>query len=111
MKENKWLYSKCPHCKRHGITAFFKPYELRCKYCGTLFRTNRYIFRILLVFVGLIVGALGYVIKNYVYDMPLGVLYIIAVIPILAALYFEPIYEVKEDLKKSCHQKKRIKKK
>lgn len=111
MKENKFLYSKCPNCKRHGITAFLKTYELRCKYCGTLFRTYRSIRRILIVFVALIVGVLGYIIKNYVCDIPLAVFFVVAVIAVLVVGYFEPVYEIEEDLKKSYHQEKRRKKK
>ena len=46
MQENKFRYSKCPHCGRHGIPAFYKlTVKLRrpaltCIYCKKTFQAS-----------------------------------------------------------------------
>ena len=48
MKENKFMYSKCPNCGRHGIPAFdkmgFKSTSvLTCIYCSKQFKASLFL--------------------------------------------------------------------
>ena len=54
MKLEQLTHSKCPNCKKHGISAFFKwgktsSSTLRCKYCDKQYKVPE-IIRLFIIF-------------------------------------------------------------
>ena len=75
---NKLKYSKCPNCKKHGITAFFKigrgtNSEVTCKHCGKVFKVNWAFSFIMKISIGIFWGIVARIFDRYVMEIPLWV--------------------------------------
>ena len=99
MKENKFAYSKCPYCGRHGIPAFFSkwgkhmPKKVKCIYCEKTFKVPVWgcILRVAIpIFVGsLSCVAFEYLGINHNYSLYGGITVVILTMFLYA--YFAPL--------------------
>lgn len=100
MKENKFLYSRCPYCKKHGIPAFEKfgkyTYEIKCIYCEHSFRVNFFVAILIKLLYGISLGIIGYLLNNYTtIHIPLWLIIFVFVIGYFTIQYFIPIHMIK----------------
>lgn len=97
MNINKIIYSKCPHCKQHGISLFKTGYKynpiLTCKYCGKKFKVNRVLYLFVLLLWCIFLG-ISYRLKDQFWpNIPYWISWIYSVIPLLLFEYFAPLEE------------------
>lgn len=94
MKENKFLYSKCPKCGRHGIPAFSKysrgPRAVSCIYCHRTFKASFFSLILLETFI----IASGYLVNMYLLELPMGGMFLWVISVFFVAEYFAPLREV-----------------
>lgn len=94
MKENKFLYSKCPKCGRHGIPAFSKygrsPRAVSCIYCHGTFKASAFSY----ILLGIFIITSGYLVNRYLFEFPLWGLLLWVIGVFALGEYFAPLREV-----------------
>ena len=93
---NKIKYSKCPACKKHGISAFNKigyRYNpvVECHYCKKKFSVNIALSIIMKIVISIFVGAIAIIVDTYIVKVPLLIWAIIALILLFLFEYFAPL--------------------
>ena len=101
MNFEKITHSKCPHCKKHGISAFFKTsYKhnpvIRCKYCGKKFKVNRAFSIIMILLIVLVVGISARIINENWFHIPLWLVCIIVILLFLISYYFAQLEDIND---------------
>lgn len=98
MKLEKLLYSKCPHCKKHGIpalkTARFHQPTLTCKKCGSKYKANGILSMLLIISVPFLL----FLFSNIIFDINFNDIFIVIIMAmsIFIIEYFLPIESVDE---------------
>jgi hypothetical protein len=91
-------YSKCPSCKKHGITAFFKSgrytYKLTCKHCSKKFKINSALNVFAHIGIGIFVGLIAVFVNDYIIPVPLWFWGIVVIALLGCFQYFAPLEEV-----------------
>ena len=93
MNENKFRYSKCPYCGKHGIDIFSKSgkattYKTKCIYCNKFFKANIWINAIMNITIGLGLGLIILLFSKYICHIPT----IIVIFLVLIAYYFKQYF-------------------
>ena len=79
MNFEKLKYSKCPHCKKYGISAsrgiqyHYTSVEI-CKYCGKKYRVNWALAFLLKCLFAFIYGGFFLIINTYIIQVPLWII-------------------------------------
>ena len=114
MRENKFLYSKCPYCGKHGINVFQKSgkattYKVQCIYCAKTFKANIFIYIALLLAVVLCFSGLTLLLKYF--NVPLNGFanLLLVLLAYYSFNYFLPVKMIDESVASSI--KKHINKK
>lgn len=99
MNENKFRYSKCPYCRRHGIVAFpkvsrRKAYNLTCIYCQKTFKAKYVLVFCAEVFSLVITGGFSYLIHHFEFNKLYGVEYILFIVLFFLSHYFAPLRKI-----------------
>ena len=95
-------YSKCPSCKKHGITAFFKSgrytYKLTCKHCSKKFKINSVLNYVVKIGIAISVGLLAAFVNEYIAPTPLWFWIPAIIVLLLCFQYFAPLEELEESV-------------
>lgn len=99
LRLKKILYSKCPHCREHGIAAFGKygkrgSRTMQCKYCNKKFKINPALGIIIIVGSMLIGIGLITLISTYLFSAPGWIGGMIAILCWMLGEYFAPLENV-----------------
>ena len=91
-------YSKCPHCKKYGIKAFFKTSHghnpiLTCKYCGKKYSVNIALSIFMKIFIPIFLGLIFLYLRNKNISIPFWIIAIIAILAFMIFEYFAPLDE------------------
>lgn len=97
MDIDKLKYSKCPNCKKHGISAFLKlgrasTNRVSCKYCKKTYKVNWILAFIIKI---LIILAL-FMFTEYIYELSVWNSVILGIILLGVFQYFTPLEEIEE---------------
>lgn len=100
MNIERLKYSKCPNCKRRGLSGFRKTgYKynpvLECEYCKKKFKVNRALSVTVDIGMAVIIGLIGQ--KT---GMPLWICCIILLLLLAVFEYFAPLEEIEDKDKK-----------
>ena len=100
MKEDRLRYSKCPHCKRHGIPAMGKfgyksTRPVVCLYCKKTFKARLWASTFLKIAVALVAGFVGNFLNRLGVSEVISWVYAIVAFCFLyyLAQYFAPMRE------------------
>ena len=100
MEIQKIKYSKCPHCKQHGIKAFSKISHrhnpiLTCKYCGKRFSVNIILSIFVKIAIPVFFGSITKLFfENLDEDILMLILYVACVLTLFLFEYFAPLEEI-----------------
>ena len=99
MKENKFRYSKCPYCSKHGIDIFSKSgkattYKTRCIYCNKLFKANVWVSAIMNITIGIGLGISVLLFSKYICRIPTIVLILLVLVAYYFKEYFLPVRKI-----------------
>jgi hypothetical protein len=98
MQENKVRYSKCPHCKQHGIPAFRKiSYKynpvVTCIRCGKRYAVNRALSVMGEIGIAALSGTAALLTKTH---MPFWPWIIAALVAVCLFEYFAPLEDAED---------------
>ncbi len=101
-------YSKCPSCKKHGITAFFKSgrytHKLTCKHCSKKFKINSALNVFAHIGIGIFVGLIAVFVNEYIVPTPVWFWIPAIIILLLCFQYFAPLEELEKSASRSKEQ-------
>ncbi len=97
----KIKYSKCPNCKKHGISSFCKTGykyspKLVCKCCGTKYRVNFALSSIIKLFIAFLIGIIANIFNRYVYEIPFWIWIVLGLFLLGLYEYFTPLEKSSE---------------
>ena len=100
MKFENIKYSKCPNCKKHGISFYKTGHKYNpiicCKFCGKKFRVNRALSMTVIVLLAVLGGVAFREIKEIYPSIPTWTCYALYSFLWLAFEYFAPLEEYEE---------------
>ena len=96
MNENKFRYSKCPYCGKHGIDIFTKSgkattYKTKCIYCNKISKANVWANAILSITIILGLGLSILLFSTYVRHIPTIIIIILGLVAYYLIQYFLPV--------------------
>ena len=97
MNENKFMYSKCPYCGKHGIDIFSKSgkattYKTKGIYCNKFFKANVWVNAIMNITIGLGLGLILLLFSNiFAIHIPTITLIFLALVAYYFKEYFLPV--------------------
>ena len=101
MNFEKLKYSKCPHCKKYGISASrgisrASTYTVSCKYCGKKFRVNSALAFLLTIAIVFIYYSIYALLNILSINIPVLIIGILAGISVLFSERYWPMEEEKD---------------
>lgn len=94
----KFIRSKCPNCKKNGIEFWktrtrYNP-KLTCKYCKKTYKVSWTVTFVFILVWAVVMGGGLSLFREYIFEIPTWLCYVIALIPVFIFQYFAPLKEV-----------------
>ncbi len=103
-------YSRCPSCKKYGISAFHKSgrrtHKVTCKYCCKTFKINSVLDVFAKIGIGIFIGVLAVFVNEHIVPTPIWSWIPLVIILLLCFEYFAPLEEIAESASDSKEKRK-----
>ncbi len=110
MTLEQFKYSKCPSCKKHGISAFHKSgrrtHKVTCKYCCKTFKINSALDVFAKIGIGILIGVLAVFVNEHIVPTPIWSWIPAIIVLLLCFEYFAPLEEIEESASDSKENRK-----
>ncbi|MBQ7045427.1 MAG: hypothetical protein IJN65_02925 [Clostridia bacterium] len=97
-KPEKFIRSKCPNCKKNGIEFWktgtrYNP-KLTCKYCNKTYKVRWIVSFVFTVVWAVVMGTALRLVREYIFEIPVWLCFVIALITYSIFEYFAPLKEI-----------------